>query len=378
MNLIRGGYASPASLFAASEPSGWYDPSDRTTLFQDNYGQFPVTAAGQTVGLVLDKSQGLVVGPELITNGDFSLGTTGWTTGTGWSIASGIATKIVSAANANLTQTSLVITSGKYYRVTYTLNYTAGGFVPILGGTSGPTRLSSGTYTDVILAGSTNTSFVMFGNTAAAGSVDNISIRLLAGNHATQATSTQRPTYQIDSSGLPYLSFDGVDDGMVTNTITPSIDKVQVFTGVRKLSDAAIGMFLEFSTNSNVSAGSLSLYLPPAISNTTAYSTSRGTALASVSGAFGAAPITGVITVTSDISGPTLTMQINGTQVATSAATQGTGNYLAYPLYIGRRGGSSLPFNGRIYSLIVRFGPNLTTGQITSTESWVNSKTGAY
>lgn len=44
------------ALFAASEPGVWYDPSDITTLFQDSAGTTPVTAAGQPVGRMLDKS----------------------------------------------------------------------------------------------------------------------------------------------------------------------------------------------------------------------------------------------------------------------------------------------------------------------------------
>ena len=47
---------SPALLFAANEPGGWYDPSDLSTLFQDSAGTTPVTATGQTVGRILDKS----------------------------------------------------------------------------------------------------------------------------------------------------------------------------------------------------------------------------------------------------------------------------------------------------------------------------------
>ena len=47
---------SPASLFASSEEGAWYDPSDLTTMFQDRAGTTPVTADGQTVGLILDKS----------------------------------------------------------------------------------------------------------------------------------------------------------------------------------------------------------------------------------------------------------------------------------------------------------------------------------
>ena len=69
---------SPLSLFSGGAPGAWYDPSDYSTLFQDSAGTTPVTAVEQPVGLMLDKSQGLVLGPELVTNGDFSNGTTGW------------------------------------------------------------------------------------------------------------------------------------------------------------------------------------------------------------------------------------------------------------------------------------------------------------
>ncbi len=43
---------SPLSL----SPTAWYDPSDMTTLFQDSAGATPVTATGQPVGRMLDKS----------------------------------------------------------------------------------------------------------------------------------------------------------------------------------------------------------------------------------------------------------------------------------------------------------------------------------
>ena len=44
------------ALFANSEQGAWYDPSDLTTMFQDRAGTTPVTADGQTVGKILDKS----------------------------------------------------------------------------------------------------------------------------------------------------------------------------------------------------------------------------------------------------------------------------------------------------------------------------------
>ena len=65
-------------LFANGEQGFFYDPNDLSTMFQDAAGNVPVTAAGQSVGLIMDKSKGLALGSELVTNWDFSNGTTGW------------------------------------------------------------------------------------------------------------------------------------------------------------------------------------------------------------------------------------------------------------------------------------------------------------
>jgi len=188
--------------------------------------------------------------------------------------------------------------------------------------------------------------------------------------------------YEVTQAGVAsasYLAFDGVDDGMVTGTITPATNKVQVFTGVRKLSDAATGCIVESSASIAANAGAV--FLSNSSSPTAAYSL-RSSGSAAPAGfstpSSYAAPITNTLTAICEIATDTALLQVNGIQVASSSGDQGFGNYLAYPLYIGRRGGTTLPFNGRIYSLIVRFGPNLTTGQITSTESWVNGETGAY
>ena len=44
------------SLFANNEQGFFYDPNDLSTMFQDAAGTVPVTAAGQPVGRILDKS----------------------------------------------------------------------------------------------------------------------------------------------------------------------------------------------------------------------------------------------------------------------------------------------------------------------------------
>ena len=43
-------------IFRLSTQGFWYDPSDFSTMFQDSAGTIPVTAAGQQVGKILDKS----------------------------------------------------------------------------------------------------------------------------------------------------------------------------------------------------------------------------------------------------------------------------------------------------------------------------------
>jgi len=57
---LIGGSTNPdaviTDLFASGEQGAWYDPSDLTTMFQDSAGTTPVTADGQPVGLIRDKS----------------------------------------------------------------------------------------------------------------------------------------------------------------------------------------------------------------------------------------------------------------------------------------------------------------------------------
>jgi hypothetical protein len=47
---------SPSSIFANGESGTWYDPSDLSMMFQDTAGTTPITASGQTIARVNDKS----------------------------------------------------------------------------------------------------------------------------------------------------------------------------------------------------------------------------------------------------------------------------------------------------------------------------------
>jgi hypothetical protein len=151
-------------------------------------------------------------------------------------------------------------------------------------------------------------------------------------------------------------------------------DKMTVFAGVRKLSDAGNGTVLETSAAADSNNGAFFLRAPSGGLANYQFA-SRGTSVASLA-AFGfTSPITNVVTSTSDISSDNITIRADGTQVATSSTDQGTGTYGNYPLFIGARNSASLFFSGHLYSLIVR-GAQSNTGQISSTETWVASRTG--
>jgi len=257
MLLLMDDTFAPYDLFRANEQGIWLDPSDFSTMFQDSAGTTPVTAVGQPVGLIRDKS-------------------------------------------------------GR-------------------------------------------------------------------GNHATQATAGNRPVLQQDSNGMYYLEFDGATSNRWLQT--PSInftatDKMTVWAGVRKLSDATAAVIIETSTNSASNNGTFALFGPRTAGASNYAFRSRGTVAAEDTGT-GAANTTHILTCLGDISGDSVRIDINGVDGTPTTTDQGTGNYGNYPVYIGRQGGTVLPFNGRIYQLIVR-GAASNAGQIAATEAYVNTKTGAY
>jgi len=203
------------------------------------------------------------------------------------------------------------------------------------------------------------------------------------GNHATQTTAAARPILRQTGGGLYYLEFDGVDDVMVTPTITPGTDKVQVFAGVTKASDATTAAIVEFGSNSSTNSSSFGIFnrrLSAGDYGSHVYGNARNERATPTSFA---APISNVVACLYDIAEATAELEnrvrvdgANQTLTGIVSGPAGTGNFLAYPLYIGARAGTSLFFNGRIYSLITRFGANLDTAVIEQTEGYVAGKTG--
>ena len=202
---------SPALLFTSGVAGAWYDPSDYSTLFQDSADTNPVTAVEQPVGLMLDKSQGLALGSELITpvaNQDFSSDTGYWTKSATTTIASGKASLAsVPDGTYALIRTG-VLTVGKVYTITIdVLDYSTGEVVIRDGAVNHPFKspssaASNGTKSVTFLASGNAVGIRTVGITTL--SVDNISVKELAGNHASQATAASRPVLRARYNSLLY------------------------------------------------------------------------------------------------------------------------------------------------------------------------------
>ena len=196
--LLMGGpdTPDPRSLFSNNEAGLALDVETayrRGWVYQDSAGATVAAAAGDPVGLILDTARGGLdsLGSDLVSNGTFASDTV-WSKGANWTIGSGVATKTGGAAN-NLTQT-ITSTAGLWYRITMDVTRSAGTLTVSLG-TSGTTYAitATGTYTFFILAGSSTQTLTLAGDSAFAGTVDNVTTRLVPGNHAYQTTSGSRP-----------------------------------------------------------------------------------------------------------------------------------------------------------------------------------------
>jgi hypothetical protein len=180
-----------------------------------------------------------------------------------------------------------------------------------------------------------------------------------------------------------YLKFDGVDDSMSTATVDfTATDKMTVWGGIRD-TGTALTVITELGTNfvadgfsfhaNNPSVGAILSALRKSASSV--YYFTR----AVLSNSY-------VITSKLDYAGVAaldeIAMRSNGVNQVLSVASgyvgpAGTGNFSNYPLFIGARNNSGNFFSGNIYSLIVR-GALSTDAQIINSETYVNSKTGAY
>jgi hypothetical protein len=204
--------------------------------------------------------------------------------------------------------------------------------------------------------------------------------QLVSGSEAKTYQRIAAATDYATGADFPvYLDFDGTDDWLATAAVDFSAtDAMSVFAGVRKENPTlGTGVILEQGVNGS-ELGTIHLFGQTG-SNEYGGVGSKGTAgayYATVDDAALASPSTNVLSGTAKISTDTVITRVDGVQRATNSLDQGAGNYAGnLSLYIGARGGTSVQFDGRIHSLIVR-GAASTAGEISDTEAYVATKTG--
>lgn len=408
------------SLFSKNEQGVWYDPSDFSTMFQDAAGTTPVTAVEQPVGRILDKSgrgnhatqTTTTSRPVLRARYNLQTNTEAFNNASWGKFTTGSSTVLVTdnfgiAPDGNQTATRLQMTGSGglaeiYQRlpVNIGVQYTGSVWMRSLSGTKQTTIFGSNPYSSLVTVTEQWQRFSF--TVSATGPV--LGIDILANAVGTSASldiliwhpdfrvanvGTNLPAYQrvktatdYDTAGFPhYLLFDGVDDFLQTNRIDFSgTDKMTVLAGVRKLSDAAIGMIAELTTDAGTLNG---FYLGS--DTTPSYRFVAGTPIVGIRPNTGteSSPHTAVLAASCDKTQATasaaLSIRINAAlhNEYVLAEADPTGNFANAPLYIGRRGGTSYPFNGKLYGLVIR-GALSSTGEIQGAESYMNLHTGAY
>lgn len=218
-------YTQALSL-AANVPENITIPNDQTGNNKAGYVVFGAPVLIDYYARVFNTSDGadrVTNGTfaEYVTNGAFA-SDTGWTKGAGWTISAGAAN--ATTATSDLSQTSaIILIAGYIYTVTYTVSRSAGTITPSVGGTVGTVRSTSATFTETIIAGTTQ--ILAFTGAGFTGTLDNVSVTawvlgtgwttdgstaIATGAISTAISQTTNPIYPL-VLGQPYL---------VTYTIT--------------------------------------------------------------------------------------------------------------------------------------------------------------
>ena len=239
-------------LFSNNEQGFFYDPSDLSTMFQDAAGTIPVTAAGQPIGLIRDKSgrdnhaysttssrrpifeQKPILGANFVTDSTLAEPSK-WNTGA----ASGVSVSgnklifnNVQAYHASVTSAlnSAKLTTGKRYLLSYIISGYVSGAVraQITGGATITTAsFNKNGRVSLVITATTRQSFIGFQSTVA-GTTLNISEVYL-----------QEVTGYLAAQN--HIKYDGVDDRLIANlpaqltgcTVIRSVPNVgtQILTG---------------------------------------------------------------------------------------------------------------------------------------------------
>lgn len=374
-----------------------YDPSNLASLYQDPAGSIPLTAPGQPVGLMLDCSNNLKTGPQLIINGNFD-GTANWRSGRSAVLSATNNTLRVTMAggvNAGGADQAIATVPGRMYRVSFNVIGWTG---DILGSwmrvsnrniddEDGSTFMfteqasSPGLKTFHFIAQS-NVAYLFLqplqnygpGTDGAYIEYTKASIQEVPGKHMLQPSTPSRPTFQR-LGRYAWLDFDGVDDFMYSHTEFDWIAANQMTAAAAYTRNKdAVNVFLELGPVADTTAGTFYLATRETDASGASFRVS------STSGAFdkvyGYGPAlyeSAAVVAQTDILAHRTRIRINGADNVTAGNISGSG-MTKHTLYLGMRKDSyHLCFGGQFHGLAI--GPKFIDGaDLASVERWLSSR----
>jgi hypothetical protein len=199
------------------------------------------------------------------------------------------------------------------------------------------------------------------------------------GNHATQSNAALQPTYQIDNEGNPNLTFSGSYNQLVTRPIDfTSTAQMMVGLGLHVIGSASAAAAIELGSDVESVNGSFLFGAPSSTADHSLYLRGTSTISARVDNVSdGDDIIIGLFDISQSTKEleliPRLNrVQLSGSQITWAGTTAGTGNFGNLPLYMGARSGGALPYQGKIYSVIVR-GALTSNIDVISTENVIDA-----
>ena len=193
-------------------PTGFKDGKLYSVLPESGVGDFDVVRGS---GATRVNKDGLVVdvrnlSGELVTNGDFSNGSTDWDLGTGWSVLDGKAVADGTTNNA-ISQTTISSAVGKSYKIDFTIaDYVTGNIRIYFGGVFTSFVSDNGNYSFQVEA----TAVDALATSASGlfnGSIDNISVKEVTDD-------TDIPRLDYTGGGCPSLLLEPQSTNLITHS----------------------------------------------------------------------------------------------------------------------------------------------------------------
>ncbi len=352
---------SPSVLFRAGEQGAWFDPSDLDSMRQESTGVTPA-AISSALGLLLDKTQGMTIGAEVVTNGTFAGDSaTGWTLGTGAAITGG---QLVLTAMSTVTSTTFSPVVGVTYLLTFDVVSLTSASVVITFGSVTTSITSPGSKTFRITAIAA-TSLRISNNGTPTATLDNFSAKPIAGNHLTQATAASRSTLSAVGSYTALLS-DGVDDSYAATTGGGASTAAFIQIAFRATQVGAAQTLWSDRT------GNTGLKLEITAANALTFSGGNGASIDTVTG--DTVSINTDYVATATYEGGVLSVRLNtaGTVTGACALSAGTAGFTI----LKDNGAASGFFNGYTYGLLYRKDSPVSATLAARSARWLGRKAG--